>query len=514
VNSATALSIVTGTLGATFAVACAFIARDPRWRELKWFALLAATGAIFGLTNSLSTTIVHPQTTPWIDRFNLIAAGSHAIFWIPYLAAQEGRRLNSGERVLVCLCSVLLALTIVPGLVLSDRLATHSIPSLGLSYVYADPTPFGKVLYGAYWMVLVFPLVRLLQRSRRGDPNARTQVFALALLLVAAANDSFAMVADLPMPFLLDFGFLAVIATMGGGVVKQFVEASRSYELLSAQLETIVAARTQALAQVERALQQSEKLAAIGQFAAGVAHEINSPAAAIRSNLQYLCEESLEEGRLPADGAECLHESLSSINRIVDTVQQLLAAGGISGTRSAPGRPFPVLASVSRALADGRLAAKQGVELILDVSEDLHAFGSVPLFDKVVLNLLLNAWQSIAAAGRPGRIEVRADRLAQRVRLKVTDNGVGISPKIQGRLFEPFMTTKKPGQGAGLGLAVSLALMRAQGGDLSLLSSDASGTTFVADLPWTAGPTPEERPDARDSQSGRAGSPGVPTRSS
>jgi signal transduction histidine kinase len=504
-NPATTLSVIAATLGIAVAVLCASISRTARWREMRWFALLSAAAAVFALTDIPTTSPISPQVAAWLNRANLFAAGIHGVGWIPYVVALENRPLNRPERALIGLCLIVLLLIPIPGVTFSSTLAVHTVPWLGLTYSGVEPTALGSVAFAFCCTVLIFPIVRLARRTRQGDGTARAHVFALCLLFITAVHDSVVMVFSLPSPYLLDFGFLALVTAVGSLLVKRFIETSRSLEVLTDQLETIVAARTQALAHVERALQRAEKLAAVGQLAAGVAHEVNSPAAAIRSNLKYLREESADAGRLPPDGAECLEESLSSINQIMQIVRQLLAAGRAAANKQDPGSPFPVLATLSRAYANARVFIDEGTKLILDVPEDLHALGNPTLFEQVALNLLLNASQALAEAGRHGRIEVRARRIAQRVQITVSDDGPGIAPEVQARLFEPFTTTRHPGQGAGMGLAMSLGLMRAQGGDLSLLSSGSSGTVFAADLPWTAGPPPEDRRDAGDSESGQVG---------
>jgi CheY-like chemotaxis protein len=105
---------------------------------------------------------------------------------------------------------------------------------------------------------------------------------------------------------------------------------------------------------------------------------------------------------------------------------------------------------------------------------------------QVLENLLVNA--AHAFEGRPGcgRIQVRAERVDQHVRITVSDNGPGVPDEVRPRLFEPFVTTKVIGKGSGLGLTVSKGLMRSQNGDLVLVRTSAAGTEMAVTLPWTA----------------------------
>jgi two-component system, NtrC family, sensor kinase len=125
----------------------------------------------------------------------------------------------------------------------------------------------------------------------------------------------------------------------------------------------------------------------------------------------------------------------------------------------------------------------RGVDLRADVAADLPRVAlSRPRLVQVLLNLLLNAASAVPPQG--GRVELRAQRRGDdRVRVEVEDNGPGIAPEIQGRLFEPFATTKDVGEGTGLGLAVCRGLVEAAGGTLLAEGGSGGGAKFVMELP-------------------------------
>jgi CheY-like chemotaxis protein len=125
----------------------------------------------------------------------------------------------------------------------------------------------------------------------------------------------------------------------------------------------------------------------------------------------------------------------------------------------------------------------------VDAPVGLHAVGDTHQLEQVVVNLTVNAAQSIPATRR-GHVVIRATHEAEHVLVEVADDGVGIPDELQHRIFEPFFTTKALGEGTGLGLAVSMGLVRSLGGSLRLLESSSSGTRMGVNLRWSpAGPS-------------------------
>jgi C4-dicarboxylate-specific signal transduction histidine kinase len=110
-----------------------------------------------------------------------------------------------------------------------------------------------------------------------------------------------------------------------------------------------------------------------------------------------------------------------------------------------------------------------------------------------MVNLIINAAHAVEAREAPGRVTVRVSEVDGRVLIDVEDEGVGIAPSDLPRVFEPFFTTKRPGHGMGLGLAVSLGLARAQGGDITVLQTSPRGTTMRVMLRDGASPPASAR---------------------
>lgn len=223
---------------------------------------------------------------------------------------------------------------------------------------------------------------------------------------------------------------------------------------------------------------RSEKLAGVGRLAAGVAHEVGNPLAAILGYVETLLGETPERPVSPELRRDVLERVRAETERIHRIIQELLeharpAAEEIAAVDVA--RVIEGAVSLVRAQARGR-----GLTIDVDVAPDVPAArASASRLTQVVLNLLLNAAD---ATGGAGRVAVDARRRAGHVVLGVSDDGPGIPAEHRARLFEPFFSTKEPGRGTGLGLSVSLALVERWGGTIRVVDQ-ARGARFEVELP-------------------------------
>ncbi|MFJ5382496.1 ATP-binding protein [Cupriavidus sp. CER94] len=253
---------------------------------------------------------------------------------------------------------------------------------------------------------------------------------------------------------------------------------------INEQLEGEVAERTRAegeLRATQDELVQASKLAALGQMAAGITHELNQPLAALRTfsdNTRVL----LERGQLDAATG-----NLSAIADLTErmgkiTGQLKLFAGKARQRRNA----VRVRAALDHVL---QLIAPRLGQVMLRIrgldgeSADLAVWADELKLEQVLLNLVGNALDAITAVGRPdGRVEIDVAATEEQVRIAVRDNGTGIAPDALPRLFEPFYTTKEIGQGLGLGLAISSSIVREFGGQLVAGDAEGGGAEFVVTL--------------------------------
>nr|MBA3889731.1 response regulator [Gemmatimonadaceae bacterium] len=247
-------------------------------------------------------------------------------------------------------------------------------------------------------------------------------------------------------------------------------------------------------------LMESDRLAAVGELVAGVAHEVNNPLSSISAFAQLL----LRDASLTDAQRESIDVIRSETHRASQVVKDLLTFA----RRSDPFRePLDINGVVERSL---RLRQYQltanGVEVHADLGNDIPAvIGDARQLQQVCLNLLTNAIQAIAASGT-GEVRIATRLDGRHVLLEVSDTGPGIPSDVRARIFEPFFTTKGEGEGTGLGLSVSFGIVSAHGGAITVAETSSSGTTFRVALPAADAPAIEASA-AREGASFRRRSP-------
>ncbi len=251
----------------------------------------------------------------------------------------------------------------------------------------------------------------------------------------------------------------------------------RTVRQLNDEREVVEAQRDE-LARMQQNLIRASKLASVGRLAAGIAHEIGNPLAAVQGYL------SLLKAGLPADQAgDVLDRSRAELSRIHDTILKLLTYARTGEERPEEPGPFDLNRVVQDAieLARGHPALK-GVNLSVADTEIPSAHGHPGHLHQVMVNLLLNAGQALEEE-REGRIRVDIEQDEALVIISVIDDGPGVPDDLKEVIFDPFYTTKAPGQGTGLGLAVSRALMETMGGDLTVDDGPDGGAAFRLVVP-------------------------------
>jgi two-component system, LuxR family, sensor kinase FixL len=227
--------------------------------------------------------------------------------------------------------------------------------------------------------------------------------------------------------------------------------------------------------QMQTKLGQAERLAAIGELAAGVAHEINNPI-----NTIINCAQLVLDGDDAAENARVVVEEGA---RIADIVQNLLQFARDDRDRTQPTSLGEAVQRTRRLLGENWL--RHGIELTVDVPTELPLVRARPQqMQQVLLNLLINAKDALVESGKPQRrVTITARVLDHGVRLTVADNGPGLAPDIAARLFDPFATTKRGRGGTGLGLSISKSIVEGYGGSIDVESRPGEGATFVVWLP-------------------------------
>ncbi|PYU37683.1 MAG: hypothetical protein DMG53_27935, partial [Acidobacteria bacterium] len=256
------------------------------------------------------------------------------------------------------------------------------------------------------------------------------------------------------------------------------------------------------LKRLEEQLIQAEKLAAMGQMLAGVAHELNNPLTAILGVTELLRD------RPGADDStkhqlELTHRQARRAARIVQNLLEF------SRPASPHKKPLDLNNLLDRTLQlQEHSLRRNNIELDFHPQADLPGIiGDANQLIQVFLNLVTNAEQAIREVRDHGRIQIRAGRTGKQITITVQDDGVGVRPEALPRIFDPFYTTKRPGGGTGLGLSICMSIIREHGGNIEAETLPAGGSAFTIYLPAA----PDQHPDAlpAPSQTGAASSEAV-----
>jgi signal transduction histidine kinase len=271
---------------------------------------------------------------------------------------------------------------------------------------------------------------------------------------------------------------------------------------------------------MEGQLRQAQKLEAIGQLAAGIAHEINTPTQFISDNIRFIRDSfpdiqkllaaharflaDAESGRIAPESMAGLRsmekdcdigylsaEMPKAIQQSLDGIERVAKIVGAMKDFSRPGTTDKVMTDLNKAIESTLIVCRNEWSRVAELVTELDpALPSVLVqpgeFNQVLLSLLINATHAIADAGRNGRgtITVTTRREGSQVEIRIRDNGTGIAEPIRHRIFEPFFSTKDVGRGSGQGLAVARSVVvDKHQGSLTFETETGQGTTFIIRLP-------------------------------
>ncbi len=273
----------------------------------------------------------------------------------------------------------------------------------------------------------------------------------------------------------------------------------------------------EALKAAQSQLVQAEKLAALGQTVAGVAHEINNPLAFVTNNLAVLQRDASalrevvalyrEADRVPDGEKDAVRARIRTLDERFDLEYTL---GNLDAliVRSREGlqrirqivsdlrefarldegdlQPADLNAGIESTLRIlGGAAKRKGVDVVVDLGELPTVSCHPAKLNQVVMNLVNNALQACSPGGH---VTVSTRRDGDVVLIRVVDDGAGIPEAIRAKIFDPFFTTKKQGEGIGLGLSISYGIVRDHGGRIEVEASSGAGTAFLVTLPLAAKP--------------------------
>jgi len=272
--------------------------------------------------------------------------------------------------------------------------------------------------------------------------------------------------------------------------------------------------------EIETLLLESQKLESIGQLAAGVAHEINTPTQFVGDNVKFLQDSFAEvvsllsrygalvdaaaEGPVPPDLLQGMRSAEDSadisyleeeipkaIDQSLDGIRRISEIVGAMKEFSHPDSGEKVLSDLNRIIESTVTVARNEWKYVSDVELDLaEDLPPVPLlpgeFSRVMLNLVINAAHALEDTGNTekGTIYIRTERVGDSIRIEIEDTGTGIPEGLTSRIFDPFFTTKDVGRGTGQGLAIArTVIVDKHEGDISVKSRLGHGTVFTLQIP-------------------------------
>ena len=243
---------------------------------------------------------------------------------------------------------------------------------------------------------------------------------------------------------------------------------------------------------LEEQLIQAEKLAAMGQMLAGVAHELNNPLTAVLGVTELLRERAGQDESFTRQ-LDLTHRQARRAARIVQNLLEF------SRPASAQKKLLDVNNLIERTLQlHEHSLRRNSIEVDFRPDTSLPGIlGDANQLIQVFLNLVTNAEQAIREVRESGRLQIRPGRSGDRISITFQDDGVGIRPEALPRIFDPFYTTKRPGGGTGLGLSICMSIVREHGGLIEAEALPAGGSVFTVTLPPApVEKSPAEKPDA------------------
>lgn len=283
-------------------------------------------------------------------------------------------------------------------------------------------------------------------------------------------------------------------------------------------LEEAIRARSAELLESQRQLLQSEKLASVGQLAAGIAHEINTPIQYVGDNLRALedffrdlmliidkyravltrvregqpvtpadladleaAEKEIDLAYIQEDAPQAIAQGLEGVQRVAHIVRAMKDFSHVEREELAP-------ADLNHSIESTLTVARNEYKYVADVETYLGELPAVECYvseiNQVLLNMLVNAAHAIADTGKRGRITIASRSAGDQVEISISDTGTGIPEHARDRVFDPFFTTKPVGKGTGQGLNIAYQIIcRKHKGTLTFDTECGRGTTFFIRIP-------------------------------
>lgn len=460
-----AISLVVSTVALLTGIAAIAASWGPGWGSIRWFGAAALAASAYGVCAFQTTLDVSPDIRPIFGRIAGAFVSLLLVSWFLYFASSRGRRLERWERAIVVGTLVIGALWLVPGVCRTDIVFARRLGWLGVTYTTTRPTVFGQFTY-ALLMAVAGTLVAIAFRSwRRGEPGARVELVCVAVQLGAGMNDALAASGRIAMPYLLDVGQLVVVLGFATTAIARFISDAKALERSSNELHA-----------AQRELVRRERLAALGELSAVVAHEVRNPVSIIFNAVATLRKESVSPAASTLIGI--VNEEAERLKRVAGELLEFARPRALSVDVVIP-RAL-VESATTAAVAGSPTPARAAVTV--DIAPDVPDFaGDEHLLRQALINLVTNALQASEGAVEVRVTKARRAPLAEDLVFAVRDEGPGISPAVAERLFAPFFSTRATG--SGLGLAIVRRIAEAHGGEVLWQNNPTRGATFSMRVP-------------------------------
>jgi signal transduction histidine kinase len=412
-----AVALYVGVLALRFAIA-------PGWEAQRAFALVAFTAAGAIAANAVNTLRTADATVVALTRVQLAFLLLHAAAWIRFASAELARPLRFRRWVTGGYVAAAAA-SLVPGVTFTGEVSRRRLSWPDLEYADVRPTAVGVAFIAGILAMGALVIARYVRAWRQGDRSAGLVAGSLLALSLIGLNDALVTSGVLHGVYLIDVGFLIPIAAVAHDLTTRFAVEARERRRLQDHLEAQVAARTRALEEATRELATSERTSAIARLASGVAHAINSPAAALGTNLRFLLG-SLRRGE-PAseDAMDTLEDASELTERIGEFVRRLSDASRLAGTEPHLEAISPVESTARHAVAFGWTSEVSPAAVTLDLPEDVHVSMDAPVLVQILRMLL----RVTSGDGRlPVRMEARCSGSDVTLDLVATDPEEGGAP--------------------------------------------------------------------------------------
>ncbi len=458
-NLATTISFSSATTCLALTLLVAYLGRSDASRHFRYAAVSGLAACVYCLTDAVPAGDASADVTVWSGRASVLASSVHGAGWIAFLAAWGGRQLTRFERVLIVTGLLAGLLALVPGVAFEDEVTDRTVR--WSKTVYRDPVfaPLGSPIVALVYAEQVVAALSAL-RMRRRNPTAVFVALALGLFCVVILVDWLTTVHVFTLPDLVGPALALAFLSIGAIVV---ADAAAS------------ATTSVALVRASVALAERENLAAVGQLAAVVAHEVRNPVAIIFGALTTLQRRKSEPEDVALLGI--IDEEAERLKQLVSRLLDAVRPFELQYSRVAVDEV--VRGAVVQVTAGAGATADQ-VELVSVPSD--HVECDAILLEQAISNLVQNA---LIARGRRSPVRVTASvepsSAPATLRIEIADDGEGVPPDAQHRLFTPFFTTRAAG--TGLGLALVKRIVEAHGGTVSYESPAAGGASFVLRVP-------------------------------